>query len=728
MGRNSLCPCGSGKRYKRCCGMISKGQVAARFRALAAHRENRLSVAETLYREALAEDEDDVDVVHMLGVVLFQRLRYSEALSFLRPAAEKSGWSDATIRRNLGLLVARLMADGASREQIQVLEAVSAWQSSQASMITSGGDLPLVSVVVATYNHRRYVEQAIASVREQTYANIELIVIDDGSSDETPDRVRSSLLDARFACQFLTRSHRGMALALNEGATLARGRYLAFLRADDCFLPQRIERLVAEVAARELLWGFSLVAPESAPRGAALIGDRDGHRLGRLQRAHLGRISNSFAFLRCNAAISPGNLFVETELFRSLGGFRELGDSYGWDFCLRAAAVAEPKVVWEPLYVCRGLDETADQEFQQTAVTERARLIAGLLEGHGSADCTNPLAPQWPGNRLLLVTEALRVAEHLPPGVLRNLVDQAHAVSPSTPQRPVADVANQGHERVAIVVLGMHRSGTSALARIINLCGAFLPEQVLPPSLQANPKGYWETRNVHDLNERMLASLGGAWDRVDLNIPDHGDLVNDFLQDALSIIRSNYGDQQTIVIKDPRIAVLAPLWHRVLIQAGYRPAYVVVVRDPLEVAQSLCARGDMSIRKGLSLWHRYVLRIVQFASCGPDIVFVAFEDLIDDWRHQIRRVSDRLGVDLSLDGNEAAIEEFLDPNFRRQRGAVDTFEVGQTDSELENIRQLHVECLRMCVHEGGPGWPKLDAEGSGLAPESSANNLLTESR
>src|SRR5882672_4271648 len=97
MNRNASCGCGSGKRYKHCCGKESFA-TQSRDQALAAHQAGSLGQAESLYRRALAENPDDVDSLHMLGVVQFERLRYREALDLLWNAAERTGWNVAAIR------------------------------------------------------------------------------------------------------------------------------------------------------------------------------------------------------------------------------------------------------------------------------------------------------------------------------------------------------------------------------------------------------------------------------------------------------------------------------------------------------------------------------------------------------------------------------------------------------------------------------------------------------
>ena len=98
---------------------------------------------------------------------------------------------------------------------------------------------PLVSVIIPSYNHEQYVTKAIKSVFSQTYKNIELIVIDDGSKDHSVKKILE--LKKRYPFKFIARKNKGLASTLNEAIKLAKGVYITFLASDDYYLPQRIE-------------------------------------------------------------------------------------------------------------------------------------------------------------------------------------------------------------------------------------------------------------------------------------------------------------------------------------------------------------------------------------------------------------------------------------------------------------------------------------------------------
>jgi alpha-1,3-rhamnosyltransferase len=104
---------------------------------------------------------------------------------------------------------------------------------------------PLVTVVIPSYNHQAYVAQSIQSVFSQTYKEIELIVIDDGSSDASEKVIQKLMRGDKF--KFIVRKNKGLPTTLNEGIRLAKGQYICFLASDDYFMPKRVEHAVSRL-------------------------------------------------------------------------------------------------------------------------------------------------------------------------------------------------------------------------------------------------------------------------------------------------------------------------------------------------------------------------------------------------------------------------------------------------------------------------------------------------
>ena len=112
---------------------------------------------------------------------------------------------------------------------------------------------PLVSVVIPTYNYGRYVVEAVESALAQTYPRVEVIVVDDGSTDDTEKRLApyatgtalQRLVRARPPIQLVRQRNRGTSAALNRGIRMARGEWISWLSADDVFMPTKLQEQVA---------------------------------------------------------------------------------------------------------------------------------------------------------------------------------------------------------------------------------------------------------------------------------------------------------------------------------------------------------------------------------------------------------------------------------------------------------------------------------------------------
>src|SRR5690348_4518399 len=166
MSRNGPCPCGSGKRYKHCHGSVALAASepmpgapgALHSEARAAHRSGALARAASLYRRIIAAHPDDVEAIHALGVVQFERFHYDEALDLLCDAAARTHWAEPVVRRNLGLVLAKLLAPEANARQ----EAnVAAFAARERARKTEPAVPARVSVIVLAHGDARATERAV---------------------------------------------------------------------------------------------------------------------------------------------------------------------------------------------------------------------------------------------------------------------------------------------------------------------------------------------------------------------------------------------------------------------------------------------------------------------------------------------------------------------------------------------------------------------------------------
>jgi hypothetical protein len=215
-------------------------------------------------------------------------------------------------------------------------------------------------------------------------------------------------------------------------------------------------------------------------------------------------------------------------------------------------------------------------------------------------------------------------------------------------------------ESRAICVLGMHRSGTSALAKVLNILGVDLGpnEQMLQPH-PLNPKGFWEQESIMNLNERLLGHLGGNWYTIP-NLPDGWEDQPDlhpFREEALETLGNLFGNCPLWGFKDPRTCITLPFWRPLVPNLEY----IVCLRNPRDVALSLSQNHGIPIERGAHLWMTYILSALRHSQGGRRC-YLFFENLLEDPRTETNRLAGFLGFDPSFVAEEqrAEIRAFLE--------------------------------------------------------------------
>jgi hypothetical protein len=221
--------------------------------------------------------------------------------------------------------------------------------------------------------------------------------------------------------------------------------------------------------------------------------------------------------------------------------------------------------------------------------------------------------------------------------------------------------------RRAIVVVGMHRSGTSAVTRVLNLLGARLPVTVMPPSEGNNDSGFWESLRIAKLHEGVLASAGLKWHDLP-SVPQSwyaSDAAIEFKRRLVELLVEEFGESRLFVIKDPRLCRVVPLWIDALTELDCEPNFVLPFRNPLEVAASLQRRDGFSLAHSLLLWLRHVVD-GERATRGFGRTFVSYAHLLEDWHQSVSRIVAELDLDWPEDFDRVASEigAFLSPDLR----------------------------------------------------------------
>lgn len=225
--------------------------------------------------------------------------------------------------------------------------------------------------------------------------------------------------------------------------------------------------------------------------------------------------------------------------------------------------------------------------------------------------------------------------------------------------------------RRAVLVLGMHRSGTSAIARAISLTGFALPRTLMQPTA-ANKEGFWESDVLMDIHERILKACGSRWSsRAPLRAdPLKVARANGLYDELRRAIATEFGDAERIVLKCPRLSRLVPLYDELLAQAGYRVSPVLALRNPTEVARSLAVRDCFSPGKGLGLWLRYTLEAERSTRGRPRAV-ISYDDLMADSHAVAHRAAIHLGEPWPQFGRDTVeqVRAALRPSLRHHSAA-----------------------------------------------------------
>ncbi|MCP4903175.1 MAG: hypothetical protein GY906_39945 [bacterium] len=197
-----------------------------------------------------------------------------------------------------------------------------------------------------------------------------------------------------------------------------------------------------------------------------------------------------------------------------------------------------------------------------------------------------------------------------------------------------------------IFVLSMHRSGSSVVTRLLNMMGAYFgPEESSTGASHENPKGFWERRDIRNMNDELLRSAGADWDRLgDLDL---GLLPDEARERYSSKARALVGDldaHRPWVVKEPRLCILFPLWRDLL----ELPVCVLVHRCPVSVARSLKKRNGFPLPISLALWECYVSEALA-ASADLPRVLVSYEEIMSDSISTVERLYQQL-IDLEVSG------------------------------------------------------------------------------
>ncbi len=233
------------------------------------------------------------------------------------------------------------------------------------------------------------------------------------------------------------------------------------------------------------------------------------------------------------------------------------------------------------------------------------------------------------------------------------------------------DAAPCHYEKPALVIVGMHRSGTSATTGAMQCVGVQLGEKLYAGHSGINAKGYFEHSDIADTNDAALLSMGSSWDDI---LPKEDGWwqkqeLQPFAAKMKQYIRRDFSKIPLWALKDPRVSRMLPWWMGIFKDEGISPHFVFVVRSPDEVYRSLEKRDGFSREKSFMLWLLHYLE-AEKESRGHPRTFVLFENFLEDPKGELLKIERQLGVSFPIPVADAkeCLDSFLSKDLRNHKG------------------------------------------------------------
>ncbi len=241
-----------------------------------------------------------------------------------------------------------------------------------------------------------------------------------------------------------------------------------------------------------------------------------------------------------------------------------------------------------------------------------------------------------------------------------------------------------------ICIIGMHRSGTSMVAHLLRSAGLELgpSENIYLDSVEDNPEGHFEHKAFHKINETLLAHFGGSWDNPPQLKPDweYDPTLSEISRNAKKLLQE-FNEYPHWGWKDPRTTILLPFWTSLIANLHF----VICVRNPLEVAQSLARRDRIPIQTGGYLWQQYMQAALRDTAGFPRII-TFYEDFFKDPAKEAKRLIKFCGLPMPSD--LSTISQVVSPGLKHHTAQLNTL---LNESKLLNEHKLFYMGLRTLV-------------------------------
>lgn len=492
-----------------------------------------------------------------------------------------------------------------------------------------------VSVVITVYNYAAYIDRCVNSVLNNTLKDIEIIIVNDCSTDDSLARCRKFLCCAIPITIIDKQTNTGLAHSRNVGIQLAAGEYIFILDADNELYPRCLEEHLNTIRRSNAIACYAVI--DVHDESGAFCGQASNRPFD-LKKLYNGNYIDAMA------------LFNRDELI-AIGAYNE--------HLLKRGIGYEDYELW-----LRIGQQGKSVDFIERSLSRYLKKQESMLS----------VADKYYHTPLMSFIKHTYFTEHL-------------------------------GSKTAILITGMHRSGTSALTGLIGLLGADLGPDLIGPA-PSNVTGHFEPRKIVAVNEELLEKLGAR-------APGSPDMPPDWLEQKETkearvkiqeILRHDFSDQDLFVIKDPRLCLLLPLYRALLEEEGISVKIIIIQRNREEVIKSLNERDGMPAAVGQSYYEKHI-RALKANLTGVESLCVSFDRLIETTETVIEQISafiPRLsGAQHS--GMKQELAKFINPSLRHHR---------QKPAKTAHNIVLRV-CRRITGDSGGPDFLIIGAQRAG---------------
>ena len=226
----------------------------------------------------------------------------------------------------------------------------------------------------------------------------------------------------------------------------------------------------------------------------------------------------------------------------------------------------------------------------------------------------------------------------------------------------------------ALIILGMHRSGTSLLTGLLSHVGVKMGRSLYAPQKDVNEKGFWEHEDIVDAHDELLLNLNSQWDDL-LPLDEtfgekwwETDIVKSFFKRLTALVKRDFRDAAVWALKDPRMCRLLPAWLPIFTAQQIKATFICMNRNPFEVAGSLQKRDHFSREKALVLWLIHSLSAERY-SRGLPRVFIDFDQVVTNAVGVLSKIEQeaRLVFPYPVDEAKEKIKGFVSPGLRHHK-------------------------------------------------------------